>query len=131
MYPSSTCRKTTIGGNTRVFCFSPKNLVSYKIVYRLGIPSFATLSLDSDTPEQPFANSLTLTSHDFKNFLHKDNDFHAITYGMWWATSSGGKLGPHAFADDIDHGSIHGGHFFNAEFNIGVDFTRYSFYFLV
>ncbi|KAG6371027.1 hypothetical protein JVT61DRAFT_10750 [Boletus reticuloceps] len=91
----------------------------------LGIPSFAMLSLDaSTTPQQPFANSLTLTYDDFANSLHQDNDFHAIAYGMWWASSSAGSQGPFSFEDAIDHDSIKGGHFFNGEFNIGVDFSR-------
>jgi hypothetical protein len=65
------------------------------------IPSFAALSLDGESHERPFANSLTITRDDFSNYQHLDADKIQIAYGLWWAA-----------------------HFVWGDFGIAVDFEK-------
>lgn len=91
------------------------------------IPSFSTLTLDGDSDERPFTNSLTITRGDFSNYQHQDKDEIEIAYGLWWpaAVSKVGRYTHYAIDDKVGHNKIKGGGFLWGEYAIAVDFERY------
>jgi hypothetical protein len=103
-------------------------LILYFIVHSDNIPSFADVTFDGEDNLHPFANSLTLTYDDFSNAQHKDNDYIAVAYGMWWA-STRAKPGEASkvkqeftFSKIAQHKDVQGGAFLWAEYGAAVDF---------
>lgn len=92
------------------------------------IPSFSTLTLDGNSVETPFANSLTITRGDFSNYQHKDKDEIEIAYGLWWpaAFSKVGRHTQYTIDSKVGHDKIKGGAFLWGEYGIAVDFERYK-----
>lgn len=91
------------------------------------VPSFATLALDGNSDEAPFANSLTITRDDFANYQHKDADKIQIAYGLWWPATLH-KVGHHKqyiIDSNIGHDKIKGGAFLWGEYAIAVEFEKY------
>jgi hypothetical protein len=89
------------------------------------IPSFAALSLDGESHERPFANSLTITRDDFSNYQHLDADKIQIAYGLWWAAHLvKGSTNHYEIRPDYDHDRIKGGAFVWGDFGIAVDFEK-------
>lgn len=100
----------------------PSNISSRQI-----IPSFATLNLDGDSDETPFANSLTITRNDFANYQHKDADRIQIAYGLWWPAVLANVDGNDEYTVDEEEGShnkIKGGAFLWGQYAIAVDFEK-------
>lgn len=92
------------------------------------LPSFASLTLDGESAEMPFANSLTITRNDFANYQHTDNDKIEIAYGLWWPAvfhKSGRSDGQYVIDEDIGHDKIKGGSFLWGEYAIAVEFEKY------
>jgi hypothetical protein len=87
-----------------------------------NIPSFDNF-LDGDSKARPFSNNLTLTNDNFSNFLHRDKDYVAAAYGMWWTSKKGHQL-DYSFSEGVDHNKVEGGGFLWGEYKIGVDFQR-------
>lgn len=92
------------------------------------VPSFSTLTLDGESNETPFANSLTITRGDFSNFQHRDKDKIEIAYGLWWpaARVKVGRHDQYVIDDKVGHEEIKGGAFLWGEYAIAVDFERYQ-----
>jgi hypothetical protein len=102
-------------------------LTAQSLFGRNHIPSFASLSLDGDSAERPFANSLTITRDDFANYLHHDADKIQIAYGLWWAavqtvTANGDKK--YQIDPTRDHDNIKGGAFLFGDYAVAVDFEK-------
>ena len=97
------------------------------VMFRKNVPSFDTLALDGTSKQRPWGNSLTVTSHDFSNYSHTDNDEAPLAYGVWWASAllQYRKSFRYEFNDQIDHRNICGGAFLLHMYGIGVDFERY------
>lgn len=97
------------------------------------IPSFAALSLDGDSSQMPFANSLTITRDDFANFLHCDADKIQIAYGMWWAArlvKDSESNHPHyEIVPEVNHDKFEGGAFILGDFGVAVDCEQYDHHF--
>jgi 2-oxoglutarate-Fe(II)-dependent oxygenase superfamily protein len=91
---------------------------------RANIPAFDDF-LDGESKTRPFSNNLTLTNDDFSNFLHRDKDYIAAAFGMWWTSAKSLDHQPdYTFTDDLDHKQIDGGGFLWGEYKIGIDFQR-------
>lgn len=92
------------------------------------IPSFSTLTLDGESNETPFANSLTITRSDFSNFQHMDKDKIEIAYGLWWPAAhvkaGPGRHNQYIIDDKVGQEKIKGGAFLWGEYAIAVDFER-------
>jgi hypothetical protein len=65
----------------------------------LDVPLFAATDM-LGAENNYFANSLTLTLHDFVNYFHVDRDFAPFVYGMWWV----GTLKDGRWHLDLQHG---------------------------
>lgn len=91
------------------------------------LPSFSQLVIDNDTPLIAFANSLTLTLHDFTNYIHRDRDNLPVAYGWWFMGNVEKKGNSRVYSLDRmgDHSRVRGGPFLIPEYAVGIDFERY------
>lgn len=91
------------------------------------VPSFATLTLDGNSAEAPFANSLTITRDDFSNYQHKDADKIQIAYGLWWpaALHKAGHHKQYVINSNIGQDKVKGGAFLWGEYGVAVEFEKY------
>lgn len=100
------------------------DLLTLRMLIRENVPSFDTFTLDGPTPQQPFANALTLTSQEFANYIHKDKDWSPGVFGIWWTTGMAGRSPKYAFDKSFDHSNVKGGEFLLAEYGVGVAFDQ-------
>lgn len=90
----------------------------------LKVPNFESTTKDNAL-HNFFVNSLTITWHNFFNYMHRDHDWPGShVFGIWWTAVRQGPDHRYPWTHScLPVGTIQGGEFFMVPYWCGVDFA--------